>query len=591
MKITLSNGTQVDASTLDSNPPDGSTVKVLKTIKTLESQGDYNAVGDNGRSHGAYQWLDNNWKTAAKNILKDENAPMTPDNQDFVAYQQVNAYKKAGRTPEEIDALWNGAHKDKETGLYTHNSTERQTKFRKAILEQQSKMPPIEQQRENLKTQGEPVSVNPEKAEPTFMGNVARGVIKPFAKVGTNLINAGQIMTGQQETQPFSGDYLGEVKRVGEGFDIAKGLTPENIKAVKNSIGTGLEIGSTISGGGGLKAIGTQTLKGLAKQGAIQGSKAGFVGGFSQGAGSALSQDKTLGEAAIQGISSGVVGGIGGGIFGGASGAGGKLLEKAGVSQIAKNRMNASPQEVIDLINPKLSTKQIQSAIKGGQATKTGLMGDIKLNPSNKTLKAAEAVTGVVDPNKTLTENINLVRNAIENEATTLKNAVMQNDHLYTFKELSSRLNKIEAPISLRNDELKILNKVKKAALIISKKNGGTVSSLLDSRKEFDALIQKEFPNLYDKANAPMKNGIMSVREAMNNFINDNLPSTAGFRTSLAKQSAMFNAIDGMATKASSEVGTNILERTIQKNPVTSGLLKKVGEMTTAGGIFKGLGL
>ena len=137
--ITLQDGTQLDPKV----------VKVMKTIRKLESGGDFNAIGDNGSSMGAYQWNNGknpiaqgdtpiNWKIAAKSILKDENAPMTPANQNKVAYYQIKAYKDAGRTPAEIDALWNGAHKDTSTGLYVHNSSERAKSFEQALSEGQT---------------------------------------------------------------------------------------------------------------------------------------------------------------------------------------------------------------------------------------------------------------------------------------------------------------------------------------------------------------------------------------------------------------------------------------------------------------------
>ena len=131
---------------------DQKVVKVMSTIKKLESNGDYNAVGDNGTSHGAYQWQPNNFQNAAKEHNLDPN-DFSSANQNKVAYAQIKAYKDAGRTPEEIDALWNGAHKDKTTGMYVHNSTERQTKFRKAILGQTTQTKPLDTTQEQQKLQ------------------------------------------------------------------------------------------------------------------------------------------------------------------------------------------------------------------------------------------------------------------------------------------------------------------------------------------------------------------------------------------------------------------------------------------------------
>ena len=173
------------------------------------------------------------------------------------------------------------------------------------------------QQRQNLETQGQPVSVNPEKAQPTFAGGVIRGLINPFAKLATSGVNLAQDLVGAPETQPFSGDYLGDVKKVGAGFDVTKGLTPENIKAVKESAGTGLELGSYLTGGGevsaGIKAakagleFGKPLLKQIGKEAATQAGLGGITG-----LGSALEQNKGLPDTAV---STGV-GILGGGLMG-----------------------------------------------------------------------------------------------------------------------------------------------------------------------------------------------------------------------------------------------------------------------------------
>lgn len=119
--------------TEDGTQLDSKVLKVVRAIRQVESQGDYNAVGDGGNSHGAYQWNKDNFRNAAKEILGDANAPMTPANQNKVAYYQVKAYKDAGRDPEEIAALWNGASKDQATGRYVYNAPEYGVKFRAAL--------------------------------------------------------------------------------------------------------------------------------------------------------------------------------------------------------------------------------------------------------------------------------------------------------------------------------------------------------------------------------------------------------------------------------------------------------------------------
>lgn len=89
----------------------------------------------------------------------------------------------------------------------------------------------------------------------TFLGELARGIIiKPLAQVGTSVVNIGQTIAGKENTQPFSGKYLGEVKPVGAGFDVAKGLTKENVSALGNAAKVGLDVGTMIPVGAGARA-------------------------------------------------------------------------------------------------------------------------------------------------------------------------------------------------------------------------------------------------------------------------------------------------------------------------------------------------
>lgn len=263
---------------------------------------------------------------------------------------------------------------------------------------------------------------------------------------------------------------------------------------------------------------------------------------------------------------------------------------KQGVKGLEKAGLKSAADEVVTLVSPKLSEKATISAIKTGKATKTGLLGKVELAPEARTIKAADAVRDVVDPSKTITENVNSVRTALTQEAQNLKSAIEKVDHPYVFRELQSRLRKVQKPISVKANNIwnKQFDLVQQAAMDISKQKGGKVSSLLEARKAFDDLVESEIPNLYSASETPMKEAIKKIRREMNEFINDNLPEGSGFKESLAKQSSMYDAIDGMASKAAGEIGTNMIERTSQKIP---GVLKDAARTTAAGGLLKTIGI
>lgn len=82
-------------------------INLAKAIRQKESGGNFNAKGDNGTSSGAYQWQQATWKEHARTVLGDANAPMTPENQNAVAYGMVKKWKDEGLTVPEIASKWN----------------------------------------------------------------------------------------------------------------------------------------------------------------------------------------------------------------------------------------------------------------------------------------------------------------------------------------------------------------------------------------------------------------------------------------------------------------------------------------------------
>lgn len=267
--LTLSNGQQIDEATLSGEAqPDAGVSGLMRVIKKLEG-GDYkNRSGDNGSSAGAYQWNNDNkplkpgelpshWKNAAGQYLKDANAPMTPENQNYVAYSQIKAYKDAGKTPKEIDALWNGAKKDS-SGKYIHVSSERAKRFEEASLGQNSQQNQISNNKikdtivGSSQEQQKQDNNQPQEQHGSGLagvgGSIVSGFLKPFARLGTNVVNATQDVVGAPETTPFSGKFMGQVDKVGKGIDVGGNpLSKQNLQAIGDSVKVGGQIGADIA--------------------------------------------------------------------------------------------------------------------------------------------------------------------------------------------------------------------------------------------------------------------------------------------------------------------------------------------------------
>lgn len=212
--------------------------------------------------------------------------------------------------------------------------------------------------------------------EPSFLGKVARETIRPLAKLGTSLINTAQIATGQPETQPFSGDYLGEVERIGKNFDVTKGFTPENISALKDAAKTGIDIGLLVSGGSGAGTVAKTGIKEGIMQGIKTGAKTGAIIGGTSGASTGLEEGATVGST-IQNTAIGTVGGgVVGGVVGGVTGAVSPVLKgvKTGLQKTGKYADSKVPKllsiftgESDDVVNSALKNPKIADlGIKGG---------------------------------------------------------------------------------------------------------------------------------------------------------------------------------------------------------------------------------
>jgi hypothetical protein len=89
---------------------DPQAIALAQAIRKTESNDNFNAKGKSGES-GAYQWMPTTWQAHAKEVLGDPNAPMTPSNQNAVAYTIIKGWKDKGLNPAQIAAKWNsGSH-------------------------------------------------------------------------------------------------------------------------------------------------------------------------------------------------------------------------------------------------------------------------------------------------------------------------------------------------------------------------------------------------------------------------------------------------------------------------------------------------
>ena len=261
----------------------------------------------------------------------------------------------------------------------------------------------------------------------------------------------------------------------------------------------------------------------------------------------------------------------------------GKVSEAAG-------KAPATIAKIAESIAPKQTAKEAAAALERFGGTKGGLFRGATINPDPALNRLAQTVAEYVPgykPNGSLVDNLNLVKQAGSNLADDLKTKVIESgkDRIYPIKEIAAKLNNIEKPISLKADATlsKQFDLAKEAALKIIQEKGGKVSDLLDARKEFDGLVEKEFPTLYDRTSAPMRTAITSVRNAITDFTAKHLPEDVGLKKSLSDQSNLIRVGENLAEKAVSGPDTEIGKTGIQKiggilnKPVVKGALTGLG--------------
>jgi len=238
---------------------------------------------------------------------------------------------------------------------------------------------------------------SPYQEEPGFFKGVARDIVKPFARLGTNLVNTGQIIAGQEQTQPFSGNFLGEVKPVGQ-----EGTFGERLK---DTLGTGLQVASNIplaKGAGltyqGLKtAVKSKALLPTLKTATMPLVKEGIFGGGAYGTGKALEEQQGVGGT----LKSGALGALAGGIFAPVIGLGLPLATR-GVRNIPKIKSALTPESssIMNRVarltpNEANNFKNMTGESHGAYLERTGNFGTPQEIVENETKKFINSINEV----------------------------------------------------------------------------------------------------------------------------------------------------------------------------------------------------
>jgi len=394
------------------------------------------------------------------------------------------------------------------------------------------------------------------QSKPGFLQSVAAGIVRPFARLGTNLINAGQEIVGAPTTQPFSGKFLGDVTPV--GMANGGGLSVQNLK---DSVGTGLELGSYLIGGEGAGGVVETGLKGLLKQSIIQGAKVGATAGAMQGAGQSLTENQGIGNTLLNTGIGAVTGGVTGGVLGGITGGIGLLKNGSPVNE-GENLVKLN-----DTLSPKATVKEARLAESQGRLYSGQDATLLKGETANK------IATSDSQFNTTMTVN-RLIPNASKLDEPTLANVI---DDKTTELAQNLKPEMVKTPINpptidkinsdwatLKASQLKNADTTAEKELITSWQNrfeerlqnsgNQNMNDLWETRIAYDNSI----PNAVKKANDMSAEGLqmkkdlwLQNRSILNAAINDTqngLGKTS--QQAFKDMSNLYNAKGNLLTKA-----------------------------------------
>lgn len=533
---------------------------------------DYNAVGDNGTSHGAYQWQPGNFESAAKNAGLDPN-DHSPENQDKVAYAQVKTYKDQGYDPGQISSLWNSGSPN---NWHDHSGT--------TIIN------------------GKPISYDTPK--------YVQGVKNYYQKLATNNQQSGTRSASQADSNGYHTTPAFTNAPGTEGAPEApeEGLA-DSLKGRLSDASTALSSAATgkinpLSGvlqtvGAGAGAIGDTVNAGLKLIPGVKQAEGLLGKGISKLAGTGAGQAVTSGIgtfAANHPELAGDIGAVGNiaGVAGLATGAG--ALKDAVGGAVGKALGKEAISATVADLTPEISagTKAgAKGAIKNG-LSKSAITGEVSRVADPFVKQVAETVEDAVpkfQKLKTFTDKFNAVDDAIGTEADALRKSLTQDgvnpivtpESYQKFTEGITR--QIEEDPSLVGDSGQYAQRLlKQFESFLPKEGDITMENVLDARQKLDQAALKYKPSAFDKQGA-FNDGLRAVRDGANQLLDESAPN-AGVKASLRKQSLLYRARDLLAKKADAEVGTTKLTRFASRHPVIKGVIKAGGKKA-----LEGLGL
>ena len=592
---------------------DPTIVALAKAIIDKESGGNPNAVGDAGTSIGLAQWHNNNFSAAQKQygVTGDFKDPTV---QKKVLYKTIEDWKNQGLTPYQIASKWNSGQPDNwqpgkhkgvvtikekripyDTGAYVADVMASFKKYRSDIPKV-----PITPKQPNPSpstfsgAMGTPIANAQQATGQPSPQNVPQ---KTFSNALTKMDASGQqganLVKGAANFLTSSEQGLGNAIAGVVGAPAAQ-TNADQMNAQKNA---NLQV--AITQRNKLKAAGKDTTKIDQMITELNSGTATAADTLPQinttGTDVALSAAGTAADIASFGTYGAGTKAMSAGKLAKTLAQEPSLVKAAGsvVSSIGESQAKKEVAKIAEVVGPKLTPTSAAKALVKQGTKKVGLLRRTVLNPSSKTQSIVSAVKKFVpdfNPKGLLSDNIEKTRRAVSKSVSELAIRVEKEGKniAIPIREVESKIkNALQVPeirIAMKGSQYeRAVTDLSNEAVSIMKKNGGNAAGILRSTKEFDSLVEKVFPNLYDKDFSAVRSAVKVIRDAMNETVDKALPE-AVYSSTRNMQSKLITAIENMSEKAVSgsekELGTTPLSRfgeAIRKHPVLSGAATIVG--------------
>lgn len=269
----------------------------------------------------------------------------------------------------------------------------------------------------------------------------------------------------------------------------------------------------------------------------------------------------------------------------------GTVVEKSGLDS-AQAARQAFAQDLVRPIESKASKiADVERTTEKGM----GIFKSSTVAPTAEEARMAEAVANVpgVNPKATLQQNYNALQSENIINAGQLVSDVKLNDFVIPKREALARVNAVKNTLAsspvIVGDAEKTADKLLAGAQKFINANDGTGSGLLQARKDYDQWVLTQKPAAFDaKAENAFTIANREIRKSMTNMLDEYAPN-AKVKESLARQSAIYEAMENVAPKAAEEANTAV-GRALQRVGKVLGTKNKIVQGIAAGVGIGGLG-